>query len=278
MSRIWSCRRLAAASVVVCAAVELGSICALAQGTELSPRAAELLGQAANKEDSFAILRQKYRCVFKNTKFTTHAVRIYESFYVNGYEIQRLLGMNGVGLSAAQKDQEESRVRAEIETDQQKSPPAVVGLAGGMILSPGTHRFAQTVEGSVVRTSIFRNEQHLMYHSRQAIQLDFIGDKKLKAQTDEERVAKALAGTIVLDEETGAIVRIGAEAVEDVTRHGWPLVVHGAHIGFDASKIDDSLFLPSSWTSFHMVSQPFKVPAFYPDTEDFWLQGCKREE
>jgi hypothetical protein len=278
MSRIRSCFRWAATCAALFAGVAVSPIRAFAQGTELSPQAAVLLGQAANKEDSFAILRQHYGCVFKNTKFTTHTVRIFESFYVNGYEIQRLLAVNGVALTGAQKDQEEGRVRAEIETDKQKSPPVVVGLAGGMVLSPGPHRFAQTVEGSVVRTSIFQNEQHLMYHGRQAIQLDFTGDRKLKAQTDEERVAKALSGTIVLDEETGAILRIGAEAVDDVTRRGSLLVVHGAHIGFDASKVDDSLFLPSSWTSFHMVSQPFKVPAFYPDTEDFWLQGCKQVE
>ena len=278
MSRIRGCWCLAATGVVLCAGMSFGSIRALGQGTELSPKAAELLGQAANKEDSFAILRQHYGCEFKNTKFTTHTVRIFESFYVNGYEIQRLLSVNGVPLAAAQKDQEEARVRAEIETDKQKSPPEVIGLAGGMILSPGPHRFAQTVEGSIVRTSIFRNEQHLIYHGRQGIQLDFTGDRKLKAQTDEERVAKALNGTIILDEETGAILRIGAQAVEDVSHRGSLLVVHGAQIGFDATKIDGSLFLPSSWTSFHMVSQPFKVPAFYPDTEDFWLQGCKRVE
>jgi hypothetical protein len=92
MSRIWGCRYWVAACALVCASVEVSSIRASAQGTNISPKAATLLGEATNREDTFSELRQHYRCVFKNTKFTTHTVRLYESFYVNGYG----LGMAGV--------------------------------------------------------------------------------------------------------------------------------------------------------------------------------------
>lgn len=217
---------------------------ALAQEGNISPETAALLNQAAQKEDGFAELRQQYRCIFKNTKFTTHTVWLYESFYVNGYEVQRLLTVNDLALTQDQEQQERARVDAEITADKQKPSPAFVGLAGGMIFSKGAHQWSQTVEGAIMRASIFSNDRLVMYHNRKAIQVDFVGNRKFKAQTDEERAAKALSGTIILDKETGAVLRVGAEAVVEVSRHGWPLIMPGAHIGFDATKIDEALSYP----------------------------------
>jgi hypothetical protein len=235
---------------------------------------------ASDKEDAFAAERQNYLCVFKNTKFGTQerqpVVLLYESFYVHGYEIQRLLAVDGVPLSPEQKQAEEARVQTLVVAYGNKPSAPFVGLAGGMYIARGEHRWAQTVEGAIGRAGIFSNERRVMYRGRPAIQMDFVGNRKFRAHTDEERIAKVMSGTILVDEESTAIVRVGAEAMGDVMHDEKILIGHGAHIGFDAEKVADNLYLPSSWVSFRMVNNPRSFPQFYPETEDFWLQGCRR--
>jgi hypothetical protein len=118
-----------------------------------------------------------------------------------------------------------------------------------MNLSPGEHCWAQTVEGAIVGAGIFSNDRRVSYRSRPAIQIDFKGNGKFKARTDEERNAKGLSGTIIADEESGAIVRTGADAMADIYgRNGRLLSGHAImFLAFDAIEVADSLYLPSSW-------------------------------
>jgi len=81
-----------------------------------------------------------------------------------------------VPLSAEDKRAEEARVNREIAANQKKAVIPFVGLAGGMSLSPGEHRWADTVQGSIVKTSIFTNERRVMYRERPAIQIEFTGN------------------------------------------------------------------------------------------------------
>ena len=157
------------------------------------PDPASLLQAASKKEDEYAIERQRYLCVFKNTKFITHTARLYESFYVHGHEVQRLLAVNDVPLSPEQKRAEEARVLAEIAADQKKPVVAFVGLAGGMWISADEHRWSETVEGSIVRATIFKNERHVIYQDRPAIQIDFEGNSRFKPHTPEESIARAMS-------------------------------------------------------------------------------------
>ena len=80
---------------------------------------------------------------------------------------------------------------------------------------------------------------------------------------------------MIVDAESGAIVRVGAEATADVFHNGELMVVHGARIGFDATRIAENLYIPSSWVSFRMITNQPSLPHFYPDTESFWLQSCR---
>jgi hypothetical protein len=237
------------------------------------PDPAKLLQAASDKEDAFADERQKYICVFTNHGFRImnnkikdwH--RLYESFYIHGHEIERLLALNGVPLSVKQRKAEEARVTKKIEAFQRKPVEPFVGLAGGMSISRGEHRWAQTVEGAIIRAGIFSNERRVIYRGRIAIQIDFHGDKNFKAQTDEELIARGLSGTIIVDEESGAIVRIGADAPTDIYKNGELLLGNGImFIGFDAVRIADNLYLPSSW-----VRNRYR----YGEWDDFWLQGCR---
>lgn len=243
------------------------------------PDPATYLRAASGREDAFADIRQQYLCVFKNTKQIAQKARLYESFYIHGHEIQRLLEFNGVPLSPQQKQTEEARVEAEIAADQKKPVVPFIGLAGGMYFSSSEHRWAQTVEGSIVRAAKFTNEARGMYRGRLSIQINFVGNKDFKARTDEERVAKVLAGYFIVDEESGAIVRVKATATADASPQK-AFVPQGAEIGFDATRIAENLYLPSSWSNTRWSPTPIVVPGhpprMYAEIEDFWLRSCRR--
>lgn len=243
---------------------------------------ATLLQAASAKEDAFATERQKYLCVFRtreyiaNKQSVTTTDRLYESFYIHGYEIQRLLAIDGAPLSAEDKQAEEARVNREIEGNQKKPVIPFVGLAGGMSLSPGEHRWADTVQGSIIQTSIFTNERRATYRERPAIQIDFTGNPKFMPRTDEECVAQTMAGTIVVDEEDGAIVQIRARGTgPDIYRGNQLLTWPGAYLGFDSDRIARNLYVPSTWRSFRAMSNHPGHPAGDTDTVDFWLQSCR---
>jgi hypothetical protein len=241
-----------------------------------------LLRAASDREDAFAEQRQKYLCAFRtseyiaNKKSVTTTTRLYESFYIHGYEIQRLLDINGTLLSAGEKQAEESRVNSDIEANQKKPVKPFLGLAGVMSLSPGEHRWADTVQGSIVRTAVLTKESRVTFLGRPAIQIDFSGNRKFKAHTDEERVAQTMAGTVIVDQEDGAIVQIRAQGTGSDVYSGrrllaWP----GAYLTFDAVRIADNLYVPSSWRSIRVIFNDPAYPAGDTDTEEFWLQSCR---
>jgi len=252
----------------------------MAQASRPLPEPGAYLQAASDKEDSFAEIRQQYLCVFKHTKVVAQTVRTYESFYIHGHEVQRLLAVNDVSLSPAQQQVEEARVRAEVAADELKPEVRFVGLAGGMYISAGEHRWAQSVEGSIVRAATFTAEQRGMYRGRVSIQINFVGNQKFKAITDEERIAKVMAGFFIVDEESGAIVRVSAKAMADAWSQGRYLIPRGIDIGFDATRIAEGFYLPSSWESSRYAATPIMSPGYpprtYEEVEDFWLQSCRK--
>jgi hypothetical protein len=264
--------RIAAFVFVLCAFAGVSRVSSQATPSVSGPLpdSAALLQAASDKEDVFAKERQNYICVYKSTDFMTQTTRLYESFYIGGHEIERLLAINGVPLSSQEKDAEEARVGAEIGANKRKPAIPFVGLSGGMSVSAGEHRWAETVEGAIVRADILRNERRVTYRGRPAIQIDFVGNKKFKVHTEEERIAKELSGTIIVDEASGVIVRVSADAPTDIYKGSTLIAAHTIQfLGFDAVNIADDLYLPLSWVRNRYVQGEY---------EDFWLQSCRKYE
>lgn len=234
---------------------------------ETLPDPVTLLRAASDKEDGFARERQKYLCVFKDHNFMTGTVRLYESFYIHGHEIQRLLEINGVPLSSQEKQTEEARVSAEIKADRKKPSLPFVALAGGMSYSTGEHSWAQTVEAAIIRESTFSNERRVDYRGRPAIQIDFRGNSQSMAQTGEQLLASAMSGTIIVDQESAAIVRIGANLDRNVFQGNELLAANTImFLGYDAVRVAQGLYLPSSWVRNRYI---------HGEYEDWWLQSCR---
>lgn len=259
-------RGLSIATLGFAATLRLFSQATIPNATPL-PDAAALLQAASYKEEAFAKERQRYLCVYKSHNFMNRSVRLYESFYVHGHEVQRLLELNDVPLSAEARQAEDVRVNAEIKADRKKPAPPFIALAGGMSYTRDEHSWAQTVEAAILRTSAFSNERRVDYRGRPAIQIDFKGNWGSKTQSSEEPLASGMSGTIVVDEQSGALVRIGANLDKDVIDGNYLVAAHTImFLGFDAARVSENLYVPSSWVRNRYI---------HGEYEDWWLQSCR---
>jgi hypothetical protein len=230
-----------------------------------------LIDTALHHQDVFARKRSDYVCTYTNHILDgTHRQRGYEVLFINGYEIATLISENGKPLSPEQAAEQRSRSDRSIAEAEKQAPPSVTPMDGGWTFEHKPHTFSQTVEGAIMRTSIFDSETRIIYHGRRSIQMKYHGDKKLHARTDEERAAQVFDGNIILDEADQAVVRIGGAAERDAWDGGRYLVVHSHILGFDEVRVDEGFYLPLAWT----VAPPY--PESYAGTQDFWLDGCRK--
>jgi hypothetical protein len=229
-----------------------------------------LIATALDNQNTFASKRLNYVC-----KYTNHLLyppkrwREYEVFFINGYEIRRLLSENGRMLSQGQAAEEASLDRV-IEEVKKRAPATSLPMDGGWAFGHTPHTFSQTVEGAIMRLSTFEGESRVTYNGRPAIKMTYRGNRKIQPQTDEERAAQVFEGSIIIDENDQAVVRIGGTAEGDAWHGSQHLVFHSHILGFDEVRVDDGLYLPLAWT----VAPPF--PASYSETQDFWLEGCRK--
>ena len=250
------------------------------QGKVSLPDVDTLLQVATEKQNVYALERQRYICVMKSHDITNNTTRHYESFYTHRREIKRLLAINDQPLDPSRQEQENARVKQEIQADLQKPALSFASLAGGWSFSDDDHPWSETVEGAILRMSSFSDETSIVFKGRPAFQIEFHGNTKTKANTPEERVAKVFAGSIVVDAADGAIIRIEGEAKSDVKDVSSVLVGRGYKFTYDALKIAEGLYVPSAWaTSIYVyAADPKANPPFSPETQDYQLQSCRVNE
>jgi hypothetical protein len=189
-----------------------------------------------------------------------------------------MLAINDVPLNPSEKEREEARVNQETQENLSKPALPFVALAGGWSFSPKEHLWSETVEAAILRTNTIIKESFVLYQGRQAIQIDFQGDPKLKARTREEKVARVFDGMIIVDAADHAIVRIQGEAKADVMDGTKILVAHGNTLGYEARKIGDKLYAPSAWTSYAYVyaKDSSGTPASWLESQEYMLQSCRK--
>ncbi|MGA3129307.1 MAG: hypothetical protein ABSD59_00795 [Terracidiphilus sp.] len=159
-------------------------------------------------------------------------------------------------------------MQTEIKAARKEQTPAFEALEGGMSYATGEHGWAQTVEAAILRTSVFSNEHRIVYRSTPAIEIEFKGDSDFVTHSREELLAKAMSGTIIVDEKSGALVRIGANLDRNVYDGSELLAAHTImFLGFDATRLRPNLFLPSSWVKNRYI---------HGEYQHWWLQSWRR--
>jgi hypothetical protein len=141
-----------------------------------------------------------------------------EEFYLNGQEIDHLLVKNGKPLKGHDAAKEQERVSKEVK---KFSDPKQVKKAEDE---------EQKEVDLVLKALRFTNGHREMRNGRSTVVYDLSGDPAFHASNLEQRFAKAIAGRIWVDEETGELLEMRVHTDRDVKLVGGLLA--NLHKGF----------------------------------------------
>lgn len=201
------------------------------------PESASFLNQVATAGDRYASLRQDYVCRtrlrIEPSELSASRAPVtedYDSFYLGGRELHRLIAVDGHPLSDAAKAEEESRLQEETQK----------------VTVNGTYAPAATLEGTVLATSIFTDEKRLVSDRRNLISFHFEGDRRREPRTILEMIAKSLSGNVLIDEQDHAIVKMNGTTRYDVI-YGRQLLVPRSFkaLVYEAKRVNDETYVPT---------------------------------
>jgi hypothetical protein len=178
-----------------------------------------------------------------NVKKTNTVER--EDFWINGVFISKLLSRDGKPLSAdeAKKQDEEidKRIAAAKELAQEK--------AAGTAPPPKKQGYEVTF-ARFLELGAFSNPRRVQLNGRDTIAVDYSGDPKAKTRNLLEGAIHDLTGTVWVDEQDHAMVRIEGHFFDDFKVAGGLVAdVHkGSSFNFEWIKVNDEVWLPLSFT------------------------------
>jgi hypothetical protein len=174
---------------------------------------------------------EKYSCIVNTHEDELNAdgsikkqkTRQEERFFVNGVEVDHLLGRDGKTLSPAEAKKEQQRVNYEVK---KYSNPKEVAK-----------RQAQDEKqiDMFLKALKFVDERREIRDGRNTIVFDLIGDPQFHAHSLEERFAVAMVGRVWIDEESGNVVEMRAHTQRDIKIAGGLLA--SLHKGFRVSLL-----------------------------------------
>ncbi len=219
------------------------------------PEPGVFLKQVAMTGDRYAALRQSYVCrthlLVQPSKLAASnaaTTQDYDSFFVRGREIHRLLAVDDHPLSEAGKEAESSRVEEEIHgfvaTGKQVAAPAV------------------TLEAAVLTMDVFTAERRTVDDGRSVISFHFQGDHRRKPRTILEMIARSLQGDVRIDEQDRAIVSMHGATRDDLIYNRQVLIPRLFHaLVYEAKRVNDEIYVPSLVTIAAATRQPEGVTA-----------------
>ncbi|WP_260737496.1 hypothetical protein [Tunturiibacter lichenicola] len=204
------------------------------------PEPHEFLKGVSVKDDQYARLRKDYLCrtevVIQPNRWSRSRTPIsekYESFYINGREIDRVVELNNVPLSERSIAQQDARLKKETDTALSSE---------GKTAKPS----APTLEETVLATSLFVDEQRVWRDGRSFISFKFRGDRHRVPDSATEAIAKLLKGSVLIDEADRAIVEINGTTQDDVIYSNRFLMPNKFQaLVYEAKRINDEIYVPS---------------------------------
>ncbi|MFZ0590924.1 MAG: hypothetical protein WAM39_10595 [Bryobacteraceae bacterium] len=158
-----------------------------------------------------------------------------EEFYLNGQQIDHLLVKNGKPLKGHDADKEQARVSKEVK---KFSDPKQVKKAEDE---------EQKEIDLFLKALRYTNGHRQIRNGRSTVVYDLSGDPAFHASNLEQRFAKAIAGRIWVDEETGELLEMRVHTDRDVKIAGGLLA--NLHKGFqlhaEQSRQPDGVWLTS---------------------------------
>jgi hypothetical protein len=158
----------------------------------------------------------------------------------------KVVARDGKPISADELKKENDRIDARIEEIKQRNTQIAAGQTPAKKNNSENLSFAYFLQiGSQMGT--FSNIRRVQLNGRDTIAIDYQGNPHAKSHTKLDGIFGNLAGTVWVDEQDHALVRIQGHVFEDYKIGGGLLAdVHkGATIEAEWVKVNDEVWLPS---------------------------------
>jgi hypothetical protein len=212
-----------------------------------------LMGQveAQERESEKTVRQYIYRVVTIERDLDSHggvkktSTEERENFYVDGAFISRLLSRDGKPVSGdelkKQNDAIDKRIAAAQELEKEKE-------AGN---APAPKKGAEEVSfARFLELGAFSNARRVVLNGRDTIAVDYNGDPHAKTRNLLEGAIHDLAGTVWVDEQDHALVRIEGHFFDDFKVGAGLLAdVHkGSSYEAEWTRVNDEVWLPASFS------------------------------
>lgn len=190
------------------------------------PDPGQLLQRALANQKKLAAEQERYECrvsettveTDKNGRVKKTKSEVDEQFFVNGIPIQRTLSKDGKDLSPDQARKENERVMKE-----------TVKYSNQATAAKETDKQNQQIQ-DLVEAMMLTHGRRKIENGRSILDYDIIPNPKFHARNLIQRFARAMQGTISIDEQTGEMIDLNIKSVADVKIAGG--VLASLHKGF----------------------------------------------
>jgi len=200
--------------------------------------------EAQQKASRSAIRQYIYRSLETQQKLDSHgavkktSTEESESFWINGVFISRLLARDGKPVSGDELKKQNERIDKRIAEARGKAdsdPPQK------------KHDSDEVTFARFLELGAFSKPRRVLLNGRDAIAVDYAGDPKVKTRNRLEGAIHDLAGTVWVDEQDHALVRVEGRFLADFKLGGGLLAdVHkGTSFQAEWTKVNDEVWLPA---------------------------------
>jgi hypothetical protein len=190
------------------------------------PDPSQLLQRALANQKKLAVEQERYECrvsettieTDKNGRIKKTKSEVDEQFFVNGIPIQRALSKDGRDLSPDQARKENERVMKE-----------TVKYSNQATAAKETDKQNQQIQ-DLVEAMMLTNGRRKIENGRSILDYNIVPNPKFQARNLIQRFARAMQGTISIDEQTGEMIDLNIKSTADLKIGGGLLA--SLHKGF----------------------------------------------
>lgn len=168
--------------------------------------------------------------------------REYDSFWINGVPVYKLVKKDGKDLTPDEQKKEDERIDKEVANALAKKAK---GDAKGKETSP---RGDDMITASrILELGTFSNPRRVTLDGRDTIVVDYAGDPKAKTRNRGEEVIRDLVGTVWIDEQD-KVIRKSEGHFLNAFKIGGGLVANirkDSSFAMEQKKINDEVWLPA---------------------------------
>ncbi len=213
------------------------------------PDVAEMMHavEAHQRADELAKKDYIYRSVVTSELNNSHGevkkreVKVYETFWLQGVPVQKLLSKDGKALTPEELKKEDERIDKEVakaRAEREKKD------AQGKQTSPRGDE--EVTVSRVLELGQFAKERRVTLNGRDTIVVEYSGDPKAKTRNRMEAVIRDLVGTVWVDEEEKTIVKLEGHFVDSFKIGGGLLVniQKGTSFAMEQRRVNGEVWLP----------------------------------